>query len=104
MAQRCPGAVLDSTWFAYTRPLAAALPGPIVELRCVVPIDVARSRYYTRAANRHPGHLDLARDEAELWHEPVHPLGVGPLVEVDTTGPLDIPKIATEVRAAARRQ
>ncbi|MET8761168.1 AAA family ATPase [Lentzea sp. NPDC004782] len=104
IAGRCPGAVLDSTWFDYTRPLVAALPGPVVELRCVVPREVARSRYYARAADRHAGHLDLERDEAELWGEPVRPLGVGPLVEVDTTGPVDLPAIAAEVRRAAEAQ
>ena len=71
IARRCPGAVVDSTWFDYTRPLVAALPGPVVELRCVVPVDVARSRYYARAVDRHPGHLDLERDEAELRHTSV---------------------------------
>ncbi|MFS8098656.1 ATP-binding protein [Lentzea alba] len=100
IACRCPGAVVDSTWFDHTRPLVTALPGPVVELRCVVPVEVARSRYYARATGRHAGHLDLARDEAELWGEPVRPLGVGPLVEVDTTGPLDIPGIAADVRRA----
>ena len=101
VARRCPGAVLDSTWFDYTRPLVAELPGPVVELRCVVPVEVARSRYYARAFGRHAGHLDLARDEAELWGEPVRTLGVGPVVEVDTSVPLDIPAIAAEVRRAA---
>jgi predicted kinase len=103
IARRCPGAVVDSTWFDYTRPLVAALPGPVVELRCVVPVELARSRYYARAAGRHEGHLDLERDEAELWGEPVRPLGAGPLVEVDTTGPLDVLAIAAEVRRAAGR-
>lgn len=101
IARRCPGAVVDSTWFDYTRPLVAALPGPVVELRCVVPVKVARARYRARAADRHAGHLDLERDEAELWGEPVRPLGVGSVVEVDTTEPLDVPAIAAEVRRAA---
>lgn len=100
IARRCPGAVVDSTWFGYTRPLVTALPGPVVELRCVVPVEVARARYYARAAERHAGHLDLQRDEAELWGEPVPPLGVGPVLEVDTTTPLDIALIAAEVRRA----
>lgn len=26
VARRCPGAILDSTWFDYTRPLVTALP------------------------------------------------------------------------------
>lgn len=101
VACRCPGAVLDSTWFDYTRPLVAALPGPVVEVRCVVPMEVARSRYHARARGRHGSHLDLARDDAELWGEPVHPLGIGPLVEVDTAVPTDVPAVAADIRRAA---
>ncbi|MEV6872131.1 AAA family ATPase [Amycolatopsis sp. NPDC051128] len=101
VARHCPGAVLDSTWFGYTRSHVTALPGRIVEVRCVVPVELARSRYYARAANRHTAHLDLERDEAELWGEPVPPLGVGPLVEVDTSGPTDIPAIAADILRAA---
>jgi hypothetical protein len=101
MARRCPGAVLDSTWFDYTRSHVTALPGRIVEVRCVVPVEIARKRYYARAANRHATHFDLERDEAELWGEPVRPLGVGPLVEVDTTGPTDVPAVAAAVLGAA---
>jgi predicted kinase len=70
MARRCPGAVLDSAWFDYTRPHVATLPGRVVEVRCVVPVEVARSRYYARAAGRHASHHDLERDEDELWGEP----------------------------------
>jgi predicted kinase len=102
IARRCPGAVVESTWFDYTRPLVEALPGPVVELRCVVPVEVARSRYRARAAGRHAGHLDFERDEAELWGSPVRPRGVGPLVEVDTSGPVDVAAIAAEVLRAAR--
>jgi hypothetical protein len=102
VALRCPGAVVDSTWFDYTLPLVAELPGPVVEVRCLVPLAVAKSRYYARAAGRDPGHLDLDRDEAELWGRPVRPLGVGRLVEVDTTGPTDIPAVAAEILRAAR--
>src|SRR4051794_16755248 len=64
-ATGCPGAVLDSTWFEYTRPHVAALPGRIVEIHCVVPVDVARERYRARAAQRHAGHLDAARTDDE---------------------------------------
>jgi predicted kinase len=101
VARRCPGAVLDSTWFDYTRPLLAALQGDLVEVRCVVPQELARSRYYARAAGRHLGHLDTARTADELWGRPVPPLGVGPLVEVDTSGPTDVPALARRIAAAA---
>ncbi len=101
VAQPCPGAVLDSTWFDYTRPLLAALPGTLLEVRCIVPVELARSRYQARAATRHGGHLDTARTSDELWGRPVLPLGVGPLVEVDTSSRVDAPALARAITAAA---
>lgn len=96
VAAGCPGAVVDSTWFPYAEALVRALPGPCVELRCQVPLEVARQRYGDRV--RDPRHLDAQRTEEELWGEEVAPLGVGPLVTVDTTGPLDVPALAAELR------
>ena len=34
-----------------------------------------------------------------LWGRAVEPLGVGPLVEVDTGGPVDVPAPAGRIRA-----
>ena len=103
VAERCPAAVLDSTWFPEVRPLVSTLPGALVEVRCVVDVELARRRYAARAAGRHPGHLDRQRSDEELWGSPVLPLGVGPLVEVDTSGDVDVPRVAADVlRAAAR--
>ena len=97
LATGLPGAVLDSTWFDYTEPLVAALPRPVVEVRCVVPLALARQRY--RSRHRAAGHLDAERDEAELWGEAVAPLGVGPLIEVDTGSTVDLDALADLVRA-----
>jgi predicted kinase len=94
VAARCPGAVLDSTWFSYALPLARSLPGLLAEVHCTVPLDVARTRYQARAAGRHAGHLDADRTDAELWGEAVRPLGLGPVVTVDTSTPVDIPQLA----------
>jgi predicted kinase len=102
VARTCQGAVLDSTWFDYTLPLVRALPGTVVEIRCVVPIELARARYRGRSVVRHPGHLDTARDEEELWGEHHRPLGVGPVLEVHTGGPVDVLELARRVRSAAR--
>ena len=97
-AQGCEAAVIDSTWYPYTEPLARALPGPVVELRCRVPLEVARERYRERL--RDERHLDQLRSEAELWGSEVTPLGVGPLVEVTTTHPVDTAQLATDIRSA----
>ena len=93
-ARTCPGAVLDSTWFDYALPLARALPGRLIEVHCTVPLDVARARYRSRARHRHAGHLDEARSDQELWGEPSRPPGLGPVVAVDTSGPVDIAELA----------
>lgn len=96
MARGCPGAVIDSTWYAYTLPLVLALPGPCVEVRCRVPVEVARERYHARP--RDARHLDGQRSHDELWGAAVDPLGVGPLVEVDTSGPVDAAALSATIR------
>lgn len=96
-ARTCPGAVLDSTWFDYALPLARTLPGRLIEVHCTVPLDVARARYRARAGRRHPGHLDDARSDESLWGESSRPPGLGPVVTVDTSGPVDIPRLAATV-------
>jgi predicted kinase len=96
-ARTCPGAVLDSTWFDYALPLARALPGPLIEVHCTVPVELAKARYRARAGQRHAGHLDEARSDQELWGDPPRPLGLGPVMAVDTSGPLDIGGLAAEM-------
>jgi len=97
-AAGCPGAVIDSTWFPRSLPLVRELRGPFVEIRCIVSIEVARRRYVSR--RRDGRHLDHQRSEAELWGRPVAPLGVGPLLEVDTSVPVDVAVLAQRVRSA----
>lgn len=96
-ARGCEGAVLDSTWYPYAEPLVRALPGPLVEVRCRVSLETARERYAARV--RDPRHLGSVRAEAELWGAEVAPLGVGPLLEVDTADPVDVPRAAASVRS-----
>jgi predicted kinase len=96
VAKGCRPAVIDSTWFPSSLALVRELEGPIVEIRCRVPIDVARQRYRNRV--RDDRYLDHLRTEEELWGREVAPLGVGPLVEVDTSEPVDIQAVAEQVR------
>lgn len=101
IAQTCPGAVIDSTWFGYTIPLVAELPGRCVEVRCVTDKATVKARYGTR--QRDTRHLDALRTEDELWGAPVAPLGVGPLIEVDTTHEVDIVALAKQIEAVDRQ-
>jgi predicted kinase len=104
VARGCPGAVLDSTWFGYTEPLVRELPGQLVEVRCDVPLSLARQRYHARMAERHRGHLDRQRTEQELWEASSEPLCVGPLITVDTSGPVDMAGLASAIAAVTYRR
>ena len=90
-------AVIDSTWYPYTLPLVRRLPGPFVEIRCRLDVALARERYHGRG--RDPRHLDDRRTEAELWGAEVDPLGAGPLLEVDTSGAVDVASVAERVHS-----
>lgn len=97
VARRCPGAVLDSTWFDYALPAARALPGKLVEVHCTLPSEVAMARYRARASHRHAGHLDDARSDQELWGQSPQSLGLGPVVQVDTSGEVDIRQLIAKL-------
>jgi hypothetical protein len=101
IARHCPGAVLDSTWFDYAIPIARTLPGRLIEVHCIVPAEVARSRYRARAGRRHAGHLGQARTGQELWGTPPRPLGLGPVLNIDTSGQADIARLARTVTDSA---
>ncbi len=103
VAPRCPsGAVLDSTFYPYAVPALEALPGQVIEIRCRAPRNVIRARYAARSPTRGPGHFDDERPEEELFsaHHDT-PLGLGPLIEVDTSRDVDVERVAEQVLAAA---
>lgn len=102
VARSSPGAVLDSTFYPYTRPHLEGLPGKLIEVRCRCPREVAQARYRARSATRHAGHLDDERPPEELWNEHhLTPLGLGPVIELDTAGPVDVGRLAREIRVLA---
>jgi predicted kinase len=71
-----------------------SLCGPIVEVHCVCPAEVAVARYNAR--RNHPVHLQtLPLSAMDKYDQPV---GVGALITVDTTTPVDVKAIAAEVR------
>jgi predicted kinase len=101
-ARNHPGAVIDSTWFPSSLALVRELPGPFVEIRCKIGLELVRERFHarTRARVRDPRHLDSERTEEELWGEEVAPLGIGPLIEVDTSVEVDVPALAEAIAAS----
>jgi predicted kinase len=104
VAAQAPGAVLESVWHR-SRSLAglSGLPGNIVEVFCRCDRAVAAQRYARRAGTRATGHLDTERTAAELWNDEVaRPVaGDWPVIEVDTTTPVELGPLIAAIRAAA---
>lgn len=99
-----PGAVvIDSWWFrprdlAFARQgLAQVRRGRVAEVWCAVPVGVARGRYEAR--RRAAVHRDGRDMEAEwqAWGRFGGPLGLAPVVVVDTHVPVDGADVARRV-------
>ena len=99
-ARGCPGAVIDSTWFEYAKPLAQSLPGLLVEVRCIVPIDVGRQRYRDRRRDGATWTLSETSPScgAIRWRRS----GWDPSSR-STPPPVSVATVAETVRAAANR-
>jgi energy-coupling factor transporter ATP-binding protein EcfA2 len=80
-------------WFV----LVAGWPG---SGKSTLAAALAAARYRARTGRRHAGHLDGARGDAELWEEPASSPGLGPVVDVDTSGPVDVPEVAARLARA----
>jgi predicted kinase len=104
VAAETPGAVLESVWHR-SRALAGLrrLPGNIVEVFCGCDPQIARQRYALRAGTRDAGHFDAERASGELWNDEVAlPVAGGwPVIEIDTTGPVEADSVIERIRAAA---
>lgn len=75
--------------------------GRVFEVMCEISGELAVERYAARA--RHPGHLrdhpeTLARIRAAA--EVIRPLGVGPVLRVDTTGDVDLSRVVEWLQQA----
>ncbi len=67
----------------------------VVEVHCACPADVAVARYNAR--QRHEAHW-LTKATLATMDKYDRPVGIGPLITVDTTVPVDIASVAAEVR------
>jgi len=94
------GAVLESNFYRSTAQDLRRLPGTVVEVFCRCSLEVGAARYRARSGTRHAGHFDHVRTLEELWHDEVsEPVAGGwPLIEVDTTGPVDVRALVRQVR------
>lgn len=110
LARAAPRDVVVDSWWFRPRDLRFAqsgvelvAPGRFAEIWCDTPAEVARARY---AARRRAA---LYRDEQRLaadwdtWAARATPLGLGPVLTVVTTRPVDHAELAAEIdRVAAK--
>ncbi|MGO8961826.1 MAG: hypothetical protein ACLQFR_31315 [Streptosporangiaceae bacterium] len=82
----------------YQRERLAALAASLVEVYCKCAPDLAAHRYNERARTCHPVHV-VTELSAETLAEYDRPVGVGALITVDTTVPVDVMAVARAVRA-----
>lgn len=104
LAALSPAVVLEANFrpkSAYERRMLRGLGGALVEVYCRCPPQEASRRYSARSVigARHPIHT-LRDLPADLLAEYDGPVGLGRVIEVDTTGPVDVVTLAAAVRAA----
>jgi len=83
---------------AYGRGRISALSPRLVEVNCACPPELAARRYAERAATSHPVHV-VTTLTPEVLAEYDRPVGLGELITVDTTAPVDIAALAGRVLA-----
>jgi glucokinase len=107
VAGALPAAVLDANLAPEAVPRLRALDADLVEVFCRCPPGEVERRFAARAPQRHPGHVDhqLGGELRAALTRGVGPVRLGgPVLEVDTSQPVDIPGIAAWVRSASGGQ
>lgn len=105
LARTMPTAILE----AFFQPGMAekdleGLGRDFIQVHCVCPVEVALDRYRRRVADpdRHWGHLPEHQPSDPHWATSTpQPLALdGPLIQIDTTEPVDLPTLVKAVRSA----
>jgi len=106
LGAKCPQVILEAHFQrGIAEPELLALNRRIVQIYCRCPVDVAAERYRRRIddPDRHAGHLPEHQSDQvmERWMNDVPTsldLPNALLIEVDTTGPVDIGAVATSIQ------
>jgi predicted kinase len=101
LAANCPAAILEANFrphSAYERAKIEGLSCRLVEIYCWCPPEMAAARYAARAVrpSHHPAHV-LGTLSDEQLGEFDRPVGIGTIIGVNTTGPVDVEGVAEEV-------
>jgi len=113
-ASASDGAILVSFWRQPGMPEDSGTPtgwltemsSRLVHVRCVCPPEIAARRFFDR--HRHPGHLDSERSFAETEAQiraiaSLEPAGIGPRIDVDTTGEVELVGLVAELQKLSHR-
>jgi hypothetical protein len=102
VAGALPAAVLDANLGPGAAPRLLALDPNPIEVFCRCPPGELERRFTARAPARHPGHVDhlLSPESRAALTRGVDPLRLGgPVLEVDTTQPVNHDEVAAWVRS-----
>jgi adenylylsulfate kinase-like enzyme len=101
LAQRAPAAAIEANFRPrsdYERERLIGLNARIVEVYCRCPAEIVIQRFNERAKTAHPAH-PLRELTPEHVAEFDGPMALGPVIEVDTTRPVDVEALAAQVSA-----
>jgi predicted kinase len=102
LALDAPAVVLEANFWpgdARVEARVRALGTVPVEVHCQCPIDECMRRYAERAPSRHPAHVDGPERgvTADAFARSARPIGLGPVITVDTTRLAAVQVVAAEV-------
>jgi predicted kinase len=104
LAADTPAVVLDANFWVDDERLRRrirALSACPVEVHCTCPVPLAAQRYQARSGSRHRIHAQRGAGgilRPEHIARSARPAGAGPVIAVDTAGPVDVPALAAAVR------
>jgi predicted kinase len=103
LAEECPSVVIEANFRSdsvYERQRLRALSPRPVEVYCRLPVEQAAERYARRGTRSDPHPVHVTRSlPVSAFHEFQEPMGLGPVLEVDTSTPVDVPALAKQVIA-----
>ncbi len=104
LAAQCPQVVLEANFHPHNareRERIKNLGGNIVEVYCSCPPDELARRYADRAAStrHHPAHA-LKSLSPEMLSEYDGPVGIGTVITIDTTRPVNTEDLVRRIQAA----
>jgi hypothetical protein len=97
LARELPGVVLDANFYPGHGAALLQVSERPIEVFCRCPAAEVERRFSVRASTRHPGHVDHVLDpRLKATLNGLGPLNLGgPVLEVDTTHPVDPIPITT---------